>query len=66
MTSALVFAAEHAHELAPIIAPPLVIAGIAAVLFAVGLIVTWSFRDVAHRYADRIDRRAQNAHGAGH
>lgn len=55
MTSALVFAAEHAHELAPIIAPPILIAGVAAVIFTLGLIVTWSYRDVAHRHAHKTD-----------
>lgn len=45
--------AEHEEELAPLIAPPIVFAGIAAAIFVVLAFVTWSFRDVANRHSDK-------------
>lgn len=69
MTLATVLVATvlaHAEETAPLIAPPLVIAGVAAAIFLVLLVVTWSFRDVAHRHSDKTELRAERAQGAGH
>jgi hypothetical protein len=64
MTLATVLA--HTEEVAPLIAPPIVIGAVAAVIFLVLLVVTWSFRDIAHRHSDKTDLRADRAHGAGH
>jgi len=46
--------AEVEHELAPIIAPPLVLAGIAAAFFLLVGLVTYSYRDVANRHSDKV------------
>jgi hypothetical protein len=45
--------AIHEEELAPMIAPPEVFAGVAAVIFIILAFVTWSFRDVANRHSDK-------------
>ena len=44
--------AEH-EELAPMIAPPWVFAVVAASVFAILALVSWSFRDVANRHSDK-------------
>lgn len=64
MTFAALFA--HTEEVAPLIAPPLVIAGVAAALLLVLLVVVWSFRDIAHRHSDKAHLRADNESAAGH
>ena len=43
----------EAEQLAPLIFPPLVFAGIALVVFLAIALVTWSFRDVANRQSPR-------------
>ncbi|TXK19730.1 hypothetical protein [Homoserinibacter sp. GY 40078] len=53
--------AETEHEAAPMIAEPWVFALIAAVIFVVLAIVTWSYRDVANRHSDKV-----SSHDAGH
>jgi hypothetical protein len=53
---------EH-EELAPLIAPPIVFAGIAAAIFITLGFVTWSFRDVANRHSDKP---LPDEHHAGH
>jgi hypothetical protein len=45
--------AEHEEELAPLIMPPIAFAGIAAGIFLVLALVSWSFRDVANRHSDK-------------
>jgi hypothetical protein len=61
----LFLAASGAHETAPLIAPPLVIAGVMAVFFLVSGLVTYSYRDVANRHAGKSRGASQsqdNAH----
>ncbi|UDF13093.1 hypothetical protein LH407_13165 [Antiquaquibacter oligotrophicus] len=55
----------EAHELAPLIMPPLAFAGIAVAVFALLGFVTFSYRDVANRHAGRTSR-TDDAHDAGH
>ena len=62
---ALFIAAAAEHELAPLIAPPLVIAGVFALLFIVLALVTFSYRDVSNRHAGKSRGASQsqdNAH----
>lgn len=56
---------ETEHELAPLLMPPLAFAGIAVVVFAALGFVTWSYRDVANRHANKT-AKGHDAHGAGH
>ncbi len=51
MSRLALLAAEAHEELAPLIAPPAVIAGVVAVLLLTFAIVTYSYRDVANRHA---------------
>jgi hypothetical protein len=53
MLSIVLALAEHEEELAPMIAPPWVFAVIAASIFAILALVSWSFRDVANRHSDK-------------
>ena len=55
--------AEHEEELAPLIAPPIVFAGIAAAIFILLGFVSWSFRDVANRH---VNKPLPDEHHAGH
>ena len=55
--------ADHEEELAPLILPPIAFAGIAAAVFIVLALITWSYRDVANRHSDRV---AADDHQAGH
>jgi len=57
--------AAHEEELAPLLMPPLAFAGIAAAIFIVLAVVSWSFRDVANRHSDKV-RDSGDHHGAGH
>ena len=57
--------AAHEEELAPLLMPPLVFAGITAAIFITLALVSWSFRDVANRHSDKV-RDAGDHHGAGH
>ena len=52
------------EELAPLIAPPLVIAGVAALAFLMMGLVTFAYRDVANRHAGKGP--ARGGHDAGH
>ncbi|KQV26624.1 MULTISPECIES: hypothetical protein [unclassified Microcella] len=55
------------EELAPLIAPPLVIAGVAALAFLMMGIVTFTYRDVANRHAGKGPARGHDAgHDGGH
>jgi hypothetical protein len=49
----LLIALVTAEEPAPMIAPPWVFAAIAASIFILLAIITYSFRDVANRHADK-------------
>ena len=52
------------EELAPLFAPPLVIAGIAALFFLMIGLVTFAYRDVANRHSHKTG--TQSGHDAGH
>lgn len=52
--SLLLAAVEEAHELAPLLMPPLAFAGVAAVVFIALGVVTYSFRDVANRHSQKF------------
>ena len=54
---------ETEEELAPLIAEPWVFAVIAAAVFIALAVVSWSYRDVAHRHNDKTSSDAQ---GHGH
>jgi hypothetical protein len=56
----------EAHELAPLIMPPLAFAGIAVAVFAALGFVVWSYRDVANRHANKTAKGGHDSHGAGH
>ena len=53
MFSLAIRLAEHEEELAPLIMPPIAFAGIAAGVFILLAFITWSYRDVANRHADK-------------
>ena len=55
--------AQTEEELAPLVAEPWVFAAIAALIFIALGFITWSYRDVSHRHADKA---ANDAHGHGH
>ena len=57
---ALFLAGAAEHELAPLIAPPLVIAGTMALFFTVIALVTFSYRDVANRHAGKSRGASQS------
>ena len=58
---------EAHEELAPMIAPPWVFALVAAVVFIVLGFVTYSYRDVANRHADKVAAHdAAHGHGGDH
>jgi hypothetical protein len=62
---ALFLAAAGEHEVAPLIAPAPVIAGVMALFFAVIGLITYSYRDVANRHAGKSRGASQsqdNAH----
>ena len=56
--SILIVLAEEAHELAPLVMPLWAFPLIAAVFFAITLLITWSYRDVANRWRDDRARQA--------
>lgn len=60
--TSLLIASEE--QLAPLIAPPIVIAGVAALLFLMLGLVTFAYRDVANRHA--VKGPASSAHDGGH
>jgi uncharacterized membrane protein len=53
MLSLVLAITENGEELAPMIAPPIVFALIAASIFTILGFVSWSFRDVANRHSDK-------------
>lgn len=53
------------EELAPLIAPPLVIAGAAALIFFMLGAVTFAYRDVANRHSNKAAHKT-DGHDAGH
>ena len=55
--------AETEEELAPLIAEPWVFAVISAVVFLVLALVSWSYRDVAHRHNDKTSGAEGRGHG---
>lgn len=57
-------ATETEEHLAPLIMPPLAFAAIAAAIFLVLAIVTWSYRDVANRHSDKTG--GDTSHDAHH
>ena len=54
------------EELAPLLMPPIAFAGVAVALFLALGFVTWSFRDVANRHANKTSKASHDSHGAGH
>lgn len=63
MLSIALVIAEHEEELAPLIMPPAAFAGIAAAVFLVLALISWSFRDVANRHSDKTsDSDHQSSH----
>lgn len=61
LTSLLIASEE---QLAPLIAPPIVIAGVAALLFVMLGLVTFAYRDVANRHSGKGP--AGGGHDGGH
>ena len=55
--------AETEHELAPLIAEPWVFAAIAGAVFIGLALVTYSYRDVAHRHNDKTAGKDAPGHG---
>lgn len=68
LLNAVLTAAEEGHELAPLIAPAPVIAGVMAALFIVFGLITLSYRDVANRAGHRHWKNAEPGDhtGGGH
>ena len=63
MLSIALVIAEHEEELAPLIMPPAAFAGIAAAVFLVLALITWSYRDVANRHSDKT---SDSDHSSSH
>lgn len=61
--ASVIIASEE--ELAPLIAPSEVIAGVAALLFLVLGLVTFAYRDVANRHSTKSSSTTSE-HSAGH
>ena len=57
---------ETHEELAPLVAEPWVFAAIAASVFLILAIVTWSHRDVANRHSDKVGTSHDDHHTPGH
>lgn len=51
------------HELAPLVAPLWVFAAVPAAIFLIMGLVTFSYRDVANRHAQRSAKRNPDDHG---
>jgi hypothetical protein len=58
--------AETHHELAELVLPVWAFPLIAAALFALIAMITWSFRDVHHRHNDRTSADAGSHQDAHH
>ena len=54
-------ALEAEHELIDLVAPVWVFPIVAAVFFALITVVSWSYRDVAHRHIDRVHADTQDS-----
>ncbi len=65
MLTTLATAIFASEELAPMIAPPIVIAGAAALVFFMLGVVTFAYRDVANRHSQKTTHKS-NGHDAGH
>jgi hypothetical protein len=57
---------EVEHELAELVLPVWAFPTIAAVIFFVLAVVTWSYRDVAHRHNDKTSADAGSHQDAHH
>ncbi len=57
---------SDAHELAPLLMPPLAFGAVAVAIFAALGFVTWSYRDVANRHSQKAAKGGHDSHGAGH
>jgi hypothetical protein len=57
---------EAEHELAELVLPVWAFPTIAAVIFLVLAVVTWSYRDVAHRHNDKTSADASSHQDAHH
>jgi hypothetical protein len=57
---------EIEHELAELVLPVWAFPTIAAVIFLVLAVVTWSYRDVAHRHNDKTSGDAGSHQDAHH
>jgi len=69
LASAIIAAEELEHELAPLVAPPLVLGGVAALVFLMLGVVTFAYRDVANRHSNKTGSSTsghETGHGAGH
>ncbi len=64
MLASVILASEE--ELAPLIAPPIVSAGVAALVFIMLGLVTFAYRDVANRHSHKSSSGAHGGHDAGH
>lgn len=53
------------EELAPLVAPPLVLGGIAVLVFLMLGVVTFAYRDVANRHSNKTSSPS-SGHDAGH
>lgn len=65
MLTTLATAILAAEKLAPLIAPPEVIAGVAALVFLMLGLVTFAYRDVANRHSNKTANKP-SGHDAGH
>lgn len=63
--SSVIAAAEEAHVVNELPFPPYAYGVAMMVLFIVLGAITWSFRDVAHRHAEKAEAYARE-HGADH
>jgi hypothetical protein len=61
---ALFLTAAAEHETAPLIAPPIVIAGVMAIFFTVIALITYSYRDVSNRHAGKSRGASQSQDSA--
>lgn len=64
MTQLAIVLAEAGHGELPI--PALVIAGMAAAVFLVLGVVTWSYREVSNRHSQKFGAGANEHHTSGH
>jgi hypothetical protein len=58
--------AETQHELAELVLPVWAFPTIAAAIFLLLAVVTWSYRDVAHRHNDKTSADAASHQDAHH